>query len=54
MFDGFWSWAPYLIVMALLGIVTFLIGRSIAASFEPTPPAGGSTTGSTHLPAEVR
>ena len=52
-FDGFWSWAPYLIVMVLLGIVTALIGRSIAASFEPPPPTGGSTT-PTQLPVEVR
>lgn len=52
-FDGFWSWAPYLIVMAVLGLVAGLIGRSIAASFDSSPPAGSSASPAT-IPAEVR
>ena len=43
-FDDFWSWAPYAIVVVVLAVIAGLIGRSIAASFQTTPPAPGPST----------
>ena len=33
-FEGFWSFAPYLIVLVVLALAVGLMGRSVAASFE--------------------
>ena len=44
-FDGFWSFAPYLIVVAALAVVIGLMGRSIAASMSQRPGGERSATG---------
>lgn len=44
-FESSWSFAPYLIVLVVLGVVVGLIGRSIARSFEqPTTGQHGADT----------